>query len=137
LPDADTREIAALCQRHQQLLEMQQMETNRFERAERATRKSIKAVPRFSQRELEQVEQEIERSIKNSPIWQAKSELLASMKRIGAASCSALLAWLPELGHFSRQKICALVGVAPYEDQSWALRPASRAIARNPSSFSS
>jgi transposase len=118
LPDADTQALAALCQRRHQLLEMQQMETNRLERAERATRKSIKAMLRFLQRELEQVEQEIEHSIKSSPIWQAKRELLASMKGIGEASCSALLAWLPELGHFSRQKICALVGVAPYEDDS-------------------
>lgn len=94
------------------------MESNRLERAEQATRKSIKAMLRFLPRELEQVAQEIERSIKNSPIWQAKRELLASMKGIGQASCSALLAWLPELGHFSRQKICALVGVAPYEDDS-------------------
>jgi transposase len=118
LPDADTVELAALCQRRHQLLEMQQMETNRLARGEPTTRKSIQATLRFLQRELEQVEREIERRIKDSPIWQAKSELLASMKGIGATSCSALLAWLPELGQCSRQKICALVGVAPYDDDS-------------------
>jgi transposase len=118
LPDAQTQALAALCQRRQQLLEMQGMENNRLERSEPAIRKSIKAALRFLQRELEQVEQEIEQRIKESPIWQAKSELLASMKGIGATSCSALLAWLPELGQFSRQKICALVGVAPYDDDS-------------------
>lgn len=118
LPDAETQALAALCQRRHQLLEMQQMESNRLERAEQSTRKSIKAMLRFLQRELEQVEQEIERRIKNSPIWQARRELLATMKGIGAASCSALLAWLPELGQVSRQKICALVGVAPYDDDS-------------------
>jgi transposase len=118
LRDADTEELAALCQRRQQLLEMQQMEKNRLARAERTTRKSIQATLRFLQRELEQVEREIERRIKDSPIWQAKRELLASMKGIGATSCSTLLAWLPELGECSRQKICALVGVAPYDDDS-------------------
>jgi transposase len=118
LPDAQTQALAALCQRRQQLLEMQGMENNRLERSEPAIRKSIKAALRFLQRELEQVEQEIEQRIKESPIWQAKSELLASMKGIGATSCSALLAWLPELGQFSRQKICALGGVAPYDDDS-------------------
>jgi transposase len=118
LPDADTAALGALCQRRKQLLEMQQMENNRLARCEQATRKSIQATLRFLQRELEQVEQEIERRIKSSPIWQAKCELLASMKGIGANSCCALLAWLPELGQFSRQKICALVGVAPYDDDS-------------------
>jgi transposase len=118
LPDAETQALAALCQRRNQLLEMQQMENNRLERSERATRDSIKALLRSLKRELEHLEEEIDRRIKKSPIWQAKSELLASMKGIGAISCSALLAWLPELGQFSRQKICALVGVAPYDDDS-------------------
>jgi transposase len=118
LPDAETQALAARCQRRNQLLEMQQMENNRRERADPATRKSIKAVLGTLQRELDQVERDVDRSIRNSPIWQAKRELLASMKGIGEASCSALLAWLPELGQFSRQKICALVGVAPYDDDS-------------------
>jgi transposase len=118
LPDADTQALAALCQRRNQLLEMQQMENNRLERADPATRKSIKAVLRMLQRELEQVEQEVERRIKNSAVWQTKRELLASMKGIGVTSCSTLLAWLPELGQCSRQRICALVGVAPYDDDS-------------------
>jgi transposase len=118
LPDADTQALAALCQRRNQLMEMQQMETNRLERAEPATRKSIQASLRFLQREIEQMEEEIERRIKKFPGWEAKRELLASMKGIGTVSCSALLAWLPELGQFSRQKICALVGVAPYDDDS-------------------
>jgi len=118
LPDADTQALAGLCQRRNQLLEMQQMENNRLERADPATCKSIKAVLRMLQRALEEVEQEIERRIKNSPVWQAKRELLASMKGIGVTSCSALLAWLPELGQFSRQRICALAGVAPYDDDS-------------------
>jgi len=118
LPDAETQALAGLCQRRNQLLEMQQMENNRLERADAATCKSIKAVLRTLERELEQVDQDIDRSIRNSPIWQAKRELLATMKGIGATSCSALLAWLPELGQFSRQRICALVGVAPYDDDS-------------------
>jgi len=118
LPDAETQALAALCQRRNQLLEMQQMENNRLERADSATRKSLKAVLRTLQRELEHVDKDTERSIRNSPIWQAKRELLVSMKGIGETSCSALLAWLPELGQFSRQKICALVGVAPYDDDS-------------------
>ena len=118
LPDAATQALAALCQRRNQLLEIQQMENNRLERAERAASKSIKAMLRFLQRELEKVEQEIDQSIRNSPIWQARRELLASMKGIGETSCNALLAWLPELGQLSRQKICALVGVAPYDDDS-------------------
>jgi transposase len=118
LPDAETQALAALCQRRSQLLEMHQMENNRLERCDRATRQSIRAILRVLERELAKVEQEIDESIRRSPIWQAKRELLATMKGIGPASCSVVLACLPELGQFSRQKMCALVGVAPYDDDS-------------------
>ena len=67
---------------------------------------------------MAQVEQELDESIKQSPIWQAKRKLLESVPSIARVSSSTLLARLPELGQFSRQKICALVGVAPYEDDS-------------------
>ena len=118
LPDAQTQALAALCQRRNQLLEMQQMENHRLERAPRASQKSIKAVLRFLDRQVAQVEQELDESIKQSPIWQAKRKLLESVPSIARVSSSTLLARLPELGQFSRQKICALVGVAPYEDDS-------------------
>ena len=116
LPDAETQALAPLCQRRNQLLEMEQMEKSRLQRAPRANQKSIKAMLRFVRRQVEQVEKQIEHSIRNSPLWQAKRELLESMPAIGKANSSTLLARLPELGQFTRQKICALVGVAPYDD---------------------
>ena len=73
---------------------------------------------RFLRRQIEQVEKQIEHSIRSSPLWQAKRELLESMPAIGNVNRSTLLARLPELGQFTRQKICALVGVAPYDDDS-------------------
>ena len=118
LPDAETQALAALCQRRNQLLEMEQMEKSRLQRAPRANQKSIKAMLRFLRRQIEQVEKQIEHSIRNSPLWQAKRELLESMPAIGKVNSSTLLARLPELGQFTRQKICALVGVAPYNDDS-------------------
>ena len=118
MPDAETQALAALCQRRNQLLEMEQMEKSRLQRAPGANQKSIKAMLRFVRRQVEQVEKQIEHSIRNSPLWQAKRELLESMPAIGKVNSSTLLARLPELGQFTRQKICALVGVAPYNDDS-------------------
>ncbi len=53
---------------------------------------------RFVRRQVEQVEKQIEHSIRNSPLWQAKRELLESMPAIGKVNSSTLLARLPELG---------------------------------------
>jgi transposase len=99
-------------------LEMEQMEKSRLQRAPRANQKSIKAMLRFVRQQVEQVEKQIEHSIRHSPLWQAKRELLESLPAIGKVNSSTLLARLPELGQFTRQKICALVGVAPYNDDS-------------------
>ncbi len=118
LPDAQTQALAALCHRRNQLMEMLQAENNRLERAEAGIQASIKSVLRTLQRELERVENKIDQSIGNSPMWQAKRELLVTAPGIGGVSCAGLLAWLPEPGHFSRQKISALAGVAPYADDS-------------------
>jgi transposase len=49
---------------------------NRLQRAPRANQKSIKAMLRFLRRQIEQVEKQIEHSIRKSLLWQAKRELL-------------------------------------------------------------
>lgn len=118
LPDAQTQALAALCRRRTQLLEMLGAESNRLARAEVVIRTSLKATIRTLERELKRVEDQIDQHIRNSPMWQAKAKLLATVKGIGAVSCSVLLSRLPELGQVSRQKICALVGVAPFADDS-------------------
>jgi transposase len=48
----------------------------------------------------------------------AKNQVLRSMKAIGPVVAHTLLALLPELGKLSRKQVAALVGVAPFEDQS-------------------
>jgi transposase len=48
----------------------------------------------------------------------ATNAILSSMKGVGPVLAHTLLALLPELGHLTRKQIAALVGVAPYEDQS-------------------
>jgi transposase len=48
--------------------------------------------------------------------------LLRSVPGIGPVTATTLLALLPELGHLSRKKIAALVGIAPYDFDSGALK---------------
>jgi transposase len=52
------------------------------------------------------------------PALAAKSQILRSMKGVGPVLTHALLALLPELGTLGRKQIAALVGVAPFDDQS-------------------
>ena len=45
-------------------------------------------------------------------------ELLSSFKGVGLILGAHLLAFLPELGSLTREQVAALVGVAPYNNQS-------------------
>lgn len=56
--------------------------------------------------------------VEADPDLMAKNSILRSMKGVGPVLAHTLLALLPELGQLSRKQIAALVGVAPFEDQS-------------------
>lgn len=118
LPDAQTQALAALCRRRRQLMQMLEAENSRLERAEAVIQRSIKGLIRSLQRELERVEKKLDQSIRKSPQRQATRELVQTMTGIGEVNGCTVVAWLPELGRCSRQRITALVGIAPYPDQS-------------------
>ena len=47
-----------------------------------------------------------------------RAEIIESVPGLGPGSAAGLIAWLPELGLVDNKVIAALVGVAPYADQS-------------------
>ena len=61
-------------------------------------------------------------TVRASPIWRAKEELLRSVPGIGPVSARMLLAQLPELGSLTRRQVAALVGVAPFSRDSGKMR---------------
>lgn len=64
------------------------------------------------------LEKRIAEVVDADPDLKAKNAILRSMKGVGPVLAHTLLAFLPELGKLSRKQIAALVGVAPFEDQS-------------------
>ncbi len=70
------------------------------------------------QAELEDLEQELEMLLANNQVWQDKKAVLESAPGIGPVTAFTLLAHLPELGSLSSKKIAALVGVAPFSNDS-------------------
>jgi transposase len=47
-----------------------------------------------------------------------RAEIIESVPGLGPGSAAGLIAWLPELGLVDNKAIAALVGVAPYDEQS-------------------
>jgi transposase len=122
LPDATALEFSAIVTRRRQLQDMLTMEKNRFRTARKAVKSRIEAHIVWLKTELENTNRDLEQSIKQSPVWKEKDDLLQSVPGVGQATSCALIAGLPELGTLSRKQIANLVGVAPLNRDSGTLR---------------
>jgi transposase len=122
LPDAQTQQLAALLSRRQQLIQILTAEKNRLGTALSPVRPSLQAHIRWLEQELADLDRGLRDTIKESPLWRAKDNLLQSAPGIGPVVSLTLLADLPELGALSPKQLSALVGVAPLNRDSGNLR---------------
>ncbi len=118
LPDAATQELAALVDRRRQLVEMLTMERNRLAVARRSVQPSVRQTIKALERALAALEDETDRWIQGSPLWRAQEDLLTSVPGIGPQTARLLMARLTELGTLSAKEIAALVGLAPFAQES-------------------
>lgn len=118
LADADTEALADLVGRRRQIIAMIGSEIQRLKRASARTAKSIRRLLKALEKELTDIDQDIDDSIRRSPNWLEKVELLKSVPGIGDQIARTLIAELPELGTLDRRQIAALVGLAPWTRQS-------------------
>jgi transposase len=122
LADAATRHLQALVARRRQLLEMLVAERNRRQAADPALHQRLDAHLRWLEEALAEIGSAIDGTVRGSPIWRAKEELLRSVPGVGPVSARTLLAELPELGSLTRRQAAALVGVAPFSRDSGRMR---------------
>jgi len=80
--------------------------------------KSIEAHVGWLEKQIAELDDDIDNHIKNSPIWREKDDLLQSVPGVGPVTSRTLLSYLPELGTLDRKKIAALVGLAPFNHDS-------------------
>jgi len=122
LVDSATHELRALVTRRRQLVEMLTAERNRLALANTRIRPSLEAIIAALERSLADIDQELDDTIRSSPLWRAQDRLLQSTPGVGRVLSSTLLAQLPELGRLDRKAIAALVGVAPFNRDSGQFR---------------
>jgi transposase len=119
LPDEATARLADLVSRRRQIIGMMVAERQRQKRfTERRLQKSIARLLDALQRELSEVDSEIDSDIRGSPAWREKEDLLASVPGVGPTIARTLIAEMPELGSLDRRQIAALAGLAPWTRQS-------------------
>lgn len=119
LPDEATQRLADLVARRRQIIAMMVAERQRQKRllAPRLQR-SITRLLEALQKELSEVDREIDAEVHGSDIWREKEKLLASVPGVGPVIARTLLTEMPELGRLDRREIAALAGLAPWTRQS-------------------
>jgi transposase len=122
LPEAHAQELSALLGRRRQLIERLTAEKNRLSAAPVGLRPRIQAHLHWLEHALRDVDTDVARRIRTSPVWRVKDHLLQSVPGVGPVLSHTLVAQLPELGTLTRQRIAALVGVAPFNRDSGTLR---------------
>jgi transposase len=119
LPDEAARLLAELVARRTQLIEMLVAERQREKRAAAVrVRKSLARHIAALEKELPEIDRDIDIMVRGSPVWRAKEDLLVSFPGVAHKIARTVLADLPELGRLTRREIASLVGVAPFTRQS-------------------
>jgi transposase len=119
LPDEAARLLSELVGRRIQVLEMLVAERQRERRASAArVVKSLKRHIAALEKELPEIDRDIDTMVRGSPAWREKEDLLVTFPGVGKGTAHSILADLPELGRLTRREIASLVGVAPFTRQS-------------------
>ena len=122
LKDEQTQLLTALMSRRRQIVDMLTAEKNRLASAPKAVRKEIRKHIEWLEARLKAMDGQISDSIKENPAWREKDLILRSTPGVGPVLSVSLLAGVPELGKLNRQKLAALVGVAPLNRDSGTYR---------------
>ena len=91
----------------------------------------IEAHIAWLEQELNDVDEGLRQTLRSSPVWREKDDILRTVPGVGEQLSLTLLAHLPELGTLNRRQIAALVGVAPFmrgKRRVWGGRSRVRAV---------
>ena len=125
LRDDDTQALGAVLARRHQVVGILVAEKHRLSRAVPEVRPRIEAHVGWLKQELDDLDTDLRKTLRSSPVWREKDDLLRSVPGVGEQLLLSLLAYFPELGTLSLKRIAALVGVAPFNRDSgfrWSKR---------------
>jgi len=119
LPDQQARLLAELVSRRRQIIEMIVAERQREKRVENVrVRKSLARHIKVLEKELPEIDNDIDTLVRGSPVWRDKEELMISFPGVSNTLARTFLAEVPELGTLNRRQIASLAGLAPFTRQS-------------------
>lgn len=123
LPDEEALLLGEILDRRRQIVGMLVAENNRLGAAVCApVKRRVAAHVRWLEKELARTDGELEEAVERSPTFRENEALLRSVPGVGPVLARTLLVELPELGTLAPKRLSALVGVAPLNFDSGAMR---------------
>lgn len=118
LPSEQEQLLSALMTRRRQVVEMLTAEKNHLHSTPATARHWVERNISSLEQQLAELNQQIDDFIRRDPTFHRKEQVLRSTPGVGRVTTAILLSDLPELGKLDRKKIAALVGVAPFNQDS-------------------
>ncbi len=115
---AQRQELAALVNRRYQVVIMITAEKNRLATTPASVQERVIKHLDWLAEELTALDAAVNQLVLADEVWQEEAIILESAPGVGQVTVVTLLADLPELGQLNRQKIAALVGLAPFNRDS-------------------
>jgi transposase len=117
--DAEREELAMLVTAREALKQISTELANHREHDQpRAAEKAFAAVTRSVETQLARLEAVISAKVTETHRFAARAEIIESVPGLARQTAAALIAWMPELGHIDDKAVAALIGAAPYDDDS-------------------
>jgi transposase len=118
LASDEERELDELITRRKQLIAFRTADQNRLKKVRGKIAKDIEEHIDWLDKRVKEIDEMLNKSIKESPELKKKEELLRSVPGVGEVLSKTILMQLPELGTLSNKKIASLVGLAPFNRDS-------------------
>lgn len=117
-PEAHSN-LRELVRRKMDLIEMVGMEKKRLNHpTQTLCTEEIEKHINFMGKQIEKITAKINTLIKDDDDWSRNAEIVDSVPGVGEATVHAILAEIPEIGRVTDKQVAALVGVAPYPQES-------------------
>ncbi len=88
----------------------------------KSVQKPIQCILNAIKKEVERIDQQLDKLVEAIPRWRNRRDLLISAKGVGKVVAYTLMSELSELGNLNRKEIAALAGVTPINRDSGSYR---------------
>ena len=130
LKDSETQVLNSLTARRHQVMTMLVSEKNRLGTAIGAVSPRIEAHIAWLEQELSDLDKGLRQTLRRSPVWREKDDLLRTVPGVGEQISLTLLANLPELGTLNRRADRRPCGRGPLQPRQWHPAGQTRRLGR-------